>query len=289
MSKDISQIRKSYERAELSEDASHADPMAQFEQWFNEALHSEVLEPNAMTVATVGADGRPSSRIVLIKDFDARGIVWYTNYLSRKGQELAEHARLLADSITALTFQFEREFLRLRHTLDRVQLGTDAQAIDDLMLRFDILVSRKNLLQDNPSIQLLKPRTEYARLIPVLDDWLSKADALLQKQPLDLPALMALGTDMDRLGPDVQALSLASTSVISGLIENKQTTIVEQNDSILWLTTAQLLLLLVTTVALWFWHHRQMQANAALQVLNAELRQDTRQAEEANAGNHHHH
>lgn len=202
----------------------------------------------------------------------------------RQGQELAEHARLRADSITALTFQFEREFLRLRHTLDRVQLGTDAQAIDDLMLRFDILVSRKNLLQDNPSIQLLKPRTEYARLMPVLDDWLSKADALLQKQPLDLPALVALGADMDRLGPDVQALSLASTSVISGLIENKQTTIVEQNDSILWLTTAQLLLLLVTTVALWFWHHRQMQANAALQALNADLRQATRQAEEANAG-----
>ena len=202
----------------------------------------------------------------------------------RQGQELAEHARLRADSITALTFQFEREFLRLRHTLDRVQLGTDAQAIDDLMLRFDILVSRKNLLQDNPSIQLLKPRTEYASLMPVLDDWLSKADALLQKQPLDLPALMALGADMDRLGPDVQALSLASTSVISGLIENKQTTIVEQNDSILWLTTAQLLLLLVTTVALWFWHHRQMQANAALQALNADLRQATRQAEEANAG-----
>ncbi len=91
MSKDISQIRKSYERAELSEEASHADPIAQFEQWFNEALHSEVLEPNAMTLATVGADGRPSTRIVLIKDFDARGIVWYTNYLSRKGQELAEH------------------------------------------------------------------------------------------------------------------------------------------------------------------------------------------------------
>ena len=202
----------------------------------------------------------------------------------RQGQELAEHARLRADSITALTFQFEREFLRLRHTLDRVQLGTDAQAIDDLMLRFDILVSRKNLLQDNPSIQLLKPRTEYARLMPVLDDWLSKADALLQKQPLDLRALMALGADMDRLGPDVQALSLASTSVISGLIENKQTTIVEQNDSILWLTTAQLLLLLVTTVALWFWHHRQMRANAALQALNADLRQATRQAEEANAG-----
>jgi pyridoxamine 5'-phosphate oxidase len=85
----IADLRKSYEKAELSEQASHADPLAQFGQWFNEALQSEVPEPNAMTVATVGSDLRPSTRVVLIKDFDARGIVWYTNYQSRKGQELA--------------------------------------------------------------------------------------------------------------------------------------------------------------------------------------------------------
>lgn len=86
---DIAQLRKSYERAELSEDASHADPMAQFAQWFDEALKSQVPEANAMTLATVGSDLRPSTRVVLIKEFDARGIVWYTNYQGRKGLELA--------------------------------------------------------------------------------------------------------------------------------------------------------------------------------------------------------
>lgn len=85
----IADLRKSYEKAELSEQASHAQPLHQFEQWFNEALKSEVPEPNAMTVATVNSDMRPSTRVVLIKDFDERGIVWYTNYSSRKGQELA--------------------------------------------------------------------------------------------------------------------------------------------------------------------------------------------------------
>lgn len=85
----IADLRKSYERAELSEDASHADPLKQFEQWLQEAISAQVPEPNAMTLATVGPDLRPSTRVVLIKGMDARGIVWYTNYDSRKGRELA--------------------------------------------------------------------------------------------------------------------------------------------------------------------------------------------------------
>ena len=85
----IADLRKSYEKAELSEDASAADPLQQFERWLNEAINSEVPEPNAMTVATVASNMRPSTRVVLIKGYDARGIVWYTNYDSRKGQELA--------------------------------------------------------------------------------------------------------------------------------------------------------------------------------------------------------
>jgi pyridoxamine 5'-phosphate oxidase len=87
--KSIADLRKSYERAELDESASHADPLMQFDQWLKEAMSSEVPEPNAMTLATVGSDLRPSTRVVLIKDYDARGIVWYTNYESRKGRELA--------------------------------------------------------------------------------------------------------------------------------------------------------------------------------------------------------
>ena len=87
--KSIADLRKSYERAELDESASQADPLLQFDQWLKEAISSEVPEPNAMTLATVGSDLRPSTRVVLIKDYDARGIVWYTNYESRKGRELA--------------------------------------------------------------------------------------------------------------------------------------------------------------------------------------------------------
>jgi pyridoxamine 5'-phosphate oxidase len=86
---DISQLRKSYERAELSEDASHADPLRQFDQWLQEAIQGQVPEPNAMTLATVAGNLRPSTRIVLLKGYDASGIVFYTNYDSRKGLELA--------------------------------------------------------------------------------------------------------------------------------------------------------------------------------------------------------
>jgi pyridoxamine 5'-phosphate oxidase len=85
----IADMRKSYERAELDENASQAQPLAQFDQWFNEAIRAEIPEPNAMTLATVNHNLRPSTRIVLIKGYDERGLVWYTNYDSRKGQELA--------------------------------------------------------------------------------------------------------------------------------------------------------------------------------------------------------
>lgn len=86
---DIAQLRKSYERAALDEESSRADPLQQFQQWLAEALAARLPEPNAMTLATVGEDGRPSTRVVLIKGVDERGIVWFTNYQSRKGRELA--------------------------------------------------------------------------------------------------------------------------------------------------------------------------------------------------------
>ena len=85
----LADLRKSYERAELDEAASQADPLLQFDQWLKEAIAAEVPEPNAMTVATVASNLRPSTRVVLIKGYDAQGITWYTNYESRKGQEIA--------------------------------------------------------------------------------------------------------------------------------------------------------------------------------------------------------
>lgn len=93
---EIAKLRKSYERAELDE--SHADsaPLRQFERWLSEAIDAGAPEPTSMTLATVGEGGKPSTRPVLLKGFDARGFVWYTNYDSRKGHELAAnpHAAL---------------------------------------------------------------------------------------------------------------------------------------------------------------------------------------------------
>ena len=87
----LSDLRKSYEQGSLEEHQVAGEPLRQFQDWLAEALRIGIHEPNAMTVATVGANGRPSSRPVLIKGCDERGIVWYTNYASRKGRELEAH------------------------------------------------------------------------------------------------------------------------------------------------------------------------------------------------------
>jgi len=87
----LSDLRKSYERAALEEEIAANEPLKQFRAWLDEALTEKVPEPNAMTLATVGEDGRPSTRIVLIKELDERGLVWFSNYDSRKGRELASH------------------------------------------------------------------------------------------------------------------------------------------------------------------------------------------------------
>ena len=87
----VSDLRKSYEKAELSETASSADPSELFDRWLKEAIQAELPEPTAMTLATVSKDNRPSTRPVLVKGYDERGLVWYSNYESRKGIELASN------------------------------------------------------------------------------------------------------------------------------------------------------------------------------------------------------
>ncbi len=88
----LADMRRSYEQAALDESVVAADPMVQFQQWMNEAIQAEALEANAMTLATVDADGRPSTRVVLLKGLDARGLVWYTHYESRKAKALAHQS-----------------------------------------------------------------------------------------------------------------------------------------------------------------------------------------------------
>ena len=88
---DLHDIREDYSKQELSK-ADCADmPLPQFEKWLNEAIHSAAKEPTAMSVATVDEAGRPNSRILLLKEVNDRGFVFFSNYQSRKGRALAAH------------------------------------------------------------------------------------------------------------------------------------------------------------------------------------------------------
>ncbi|AOI71312.1 pyridoxamine 5'-phosphate oxidase [Burkholderia ubonensis] len=87
----LADLRINYSRASLDEADAAPSPFAQFDRWFKEALDAKLPEPNTMTLATVGENGRPSARIVLIKGVDERGFVFFTNYESRKGHDLAAH------------------------------------------------------------------------------------------------------------------------------------------------------------------------------------------------------
>jgi pyridoxamine 5'-phosphate oxidase len=120
---DPAQLRVEYQRASLDERDVDRDPLRQFARWFEEAIAARVPEPNAMTLATVGADGRPAARIVLLKELDGRGFCFYTNYDSRKGRDLA------ADARAALVFfwiELERQ-VRVEGTTERVA-GAESDA-----------------------------------------------------------------------------------------------------------------------------------------------------------------
>lgn len=89
----IAHLRQDYMRQQLDEREARPDPLDQFHHWFEEARLAELLEPNAMIVATASADGMPCARTLLLKEYDERGFVFFSNYESRKGQELAANPR----------------------------------------------------------------------------------------------------------------------------------------------------------------------------------------------------
>lgn len=113
---ELQNLRQDYSAAELSEETIDINPIKQFDTWFNEAIAAKVLEPNAMTLSTATPDGRPSARIVLLKGFDNSGFMFYTNYLSRKGKEIAKNP------LGALTFfwgDLERQ-VRIEGTIEKI-------------------------------------------------------------------------------------------------------------------------------------------------------------------------
>ena len=116
---DLASIRIDYALKTLEEAKVDGNPLKQFGVWMAEAIHAQVPEPTAMSLATVNAQGRPSSRIVLLKGLDPAGFVFYTNYQSRKGREMA------ANPVAALTFlwkELERQ-VRIEGTVEKVTAG----------------------------------------------------------------------------------------------------------------------------------------------------------------------
>ncbi len=112
----LQNLRQDYRRAHLSEDQINPNPVEQFSRWFSEAMSAEIIEPNAMTLSTATADGKPSARIMLLKGFDERGFIFYTNYESRKGIEIDENP------YAALTFfwlELQRQ-VRIEGKLERI-------------------------------------------------------------------------------------------------------------------------------------------------------------------------
>jgi len=113
---ELQNLRQDYSASTLSENSTKGDPIKQFEQWFNEALEAKLHEPNAMTLSTATVNGKPSARIVLLKGFNAGGFIFFTNYLSRKGKEIAKNPQ------GALTFFWgglERQ-VRIEGTIEKV-------------------------------------------------------------------------------------------------------------------------------------------------------------------------
>ncbi|SIQ93783.1 pyridoxamine 5'-phosphate oxidase [Pontibacter lucknowensis] len=113
---DIASIRKNYSRQALTEESVSNDPLDQFKVWLNEAILSQVLEPTALVLSTVSADCRPSSRVVLLKEVSPDGFVFFTNYESRKGQEMAERPY---GSMTFFWAELERQ-VRIEGTIEKV-------------------------------------------------------------------------------------------------------------------------------------------------------------------------
>ena len=120
---DLSDLRHDYRQATLDEGTVATDPIEQFTRWFSEARNSGVAEPNAMTLATVGADGAPSARVVLLKAVSDHGFVFFTDRRSRKGQELA------ANPAAALVFwwhELERQVRITGTCVAHHDAGSDA-------------------------------------------------------------------------------------------------------------------------------------------------------------------
>lgn len=194
MNRDVADLRRDYNLQELTETATDADPICQFQNWFELAVNAQLPDPNAMTLATVGLTGKPASRVVLLKGYDRQGFIFYTNYNSRKSQELEAYPW------AALTFWWialERQ-VRIEGRAEKIssaasdvyfqsrprdsQLGAYASAQSEVIPNRQVLEKNLADLEKKYAGEELIPRPEHWggwRIIPeAIEFWQGRSSRL---------------------------------------------------------------------------------------------------------------
>lgn len=158
-SKDLHHHRRNYVLHELTEEKISPNPFEQFGWWFDDATNAEVIEPNAMVLSTATADGRPSSRMLLLKAFDENGFVFYTNYHSRKGREITENP------YACILFYWEKleRQVRIEGVLEKVaaKLSDEYFSARPYESRLSAIVSEQS--EEIPNRQVLEDKLEQIR------------------------------------------------------------------------------------------------------------------------------
>ena len=198
-----------------------------------------------------------------------------------------EAAQLQADSVTALVFQLEREFLRLRSVVALAGLESPATDWDALTLRHDIFLSRLDLLLTSPSVDRLRDAPEYQAAVPHLQQLAAQMLPWMDAPASHRPGWATLAQTMETMGPEVQALSFASNAMISRQMQQQIRTVQGQSQMIVGLFVAQALLLLSVAATIVVRQRRQERERLALEQLNRELDISRQLAEQANVTKSH--
>jgi signal transduction histidine kinase len=226
--------------------------------------------------------------LALLAGLVITALVVATTVQWRQAQSLETAARLQEDSLTAITTNLERELWRFDAAMTRADLAqpdlTQADLATERSLRFDILVSRVNLLLNSPGVARVHHREEYTALSPRLLHWVARATPLVDGQDWASAAWPGLMKELRQMAPEVQALTSASDIVTGEWVQQQVVTVREQSQWIAWLTLAQILGLVLGAVGLYVHERKQNQAQRAQQRLHAQLMQAKEQAESANQG-----
>ncbi|QDL53868.1 ATP-binding protein [Rhodoferax aquaticus] len=186
------------------------------------------------------------------------------------------------DALSYVAFQLDREYLRLRHMLDVAVNGKAAPDLDNLVLRYDIFVSRIALVRDGPTGGLMHDLPIYDKAMEQLNSFVRLADPIFAKSPLQISDLRSLQEPLNSMGVDVQELAAKASNLVSNQLTAQNGALLAQSNKVIALTLAQLMMLLGAAAAIFVRHKRQEQERLALEKLTHELREANVLAESAN-------